>query len=209
MATNLLQKIRWAAWGLVGVAAIVGGGLMMGSLQEAVQSGRKAPAAIQIGGPFVLTSHKGEVFASDALKGKPYALFFGFTHCPDICPTTLLEMTRHLDALGQDASKMNVLFVTVDPERDTVEQLQAYMSSFHDGITGLTGTPEQIAQVAKLYRAYFKKAPSPTDPDDYTMDHSATVYLFDGSGRLTSTLDWQEDEAVQLKKLQRLVAAVS
>ena len=209
MATSLLQKVRWVAWGLVGVAAIVGGGLLMGSLQEAVQNGRNAPAAVKIGGPFELTSHKGEAFSSEALKGKPYALFFGFTHCPDICPTTLLEITRHLDALGADADKLNVLFVTVDPERDTAEQLGTYLSSFHKGITGLTGTPEQIAGVAKSYRAYFKRAPSPSDPNDYTMDHSATVYLFDGTGRLASTLDWQEKESTQLKKLKRLVGATS
>ncbi|MEL7048700.1 MAG: SCO family protein [Pseudomonadota bacterium] len=209
MTTDLLRKIRIAAWVLVGIVAVAAGGLLMGSLQQAVQSGRNVPAALQIGGPFELTSHRGTTFSSEQLKGKPYAMFFGFTHCPDICPSTLLEVSQKLDALGADADKLEVLFITVDPERDTVEQLATYMGSFHDRITALTGTPEQVASVTKAYRAYYKKVPSADDPTEYTMDHSATIYLIDGNGRLASTLDWKEADEVQLKKLKKLVGALS
>ncbi len=207
--SGILGKVRLAAWAPAGIAAFIGGALVLGELQNATRQGANPPAAVRIGGDFTLTAHTGETFSSDRLKGKPHAVFFGFTHCPDICPTTLLEMTKRIDALGEKAKDLEVLFITVDPERDTVDLLSRYLSAFHDGITGLTGTPQQIADVMAKYRAISRKVPSENDPSDYTMDHTATVYLFDRSGKLVSTLDWQEDEAVQMKKLERLVGAAT
>ncbi len=205
--SGLLRKIRLVAWAAAGLAAFLAGALVLGALQDGVRQGANVPAAARIGGDFELTAHTGKPFSSEQLKGKAHAVFFGFTHCPDICPTTLLEMTKRLDDLGDAAKDLEVLFISVDPKRDTVELLGRYLSAFHDNITGLTGTPEQIADVAKKYRAIYRKVPSENDPNDYTMDHTATVYLFDGSGKLVSTLDWQEDEATQLKKLRKLVGA--
>lgn len=207
MATNsTLKTVRIVAWAAAGLAAFAAGALLLGTLQDAARNGANAPAAVAIGGPFELTTHKGEPYTQAALKGKPHVVFFGFTHCPDICPTTLLEVTKHLDKLDDKAKDLEVLFITVDPKRDTVELLGRYLSAFHDGITGLTGTEAQIADVASKYRAIFRKVPSENDPNDYTMDHTATVYLFNADGKLVSTLNWQEDEAVQFKKLERLVA---
>lgn len=206
MTTNgILAKVRLIAWVLAGAAVFAGGAVLIGALHSNVQKGDLVPAAARIGGPFELTAHTGETFSSEQLKGKPHLIFFGFTHCPDICPTTLLEMSNHLKALGEDADKLEALYITVDPARDTVEHLKLYLSAFDPRITGLTGSEDKIQAVMKAYRAFARKVPSENDPEDYTMDHSATVYLFDEAGKLAGTLDWQEDPKIQLKKLKRLV----
>jgi len=202
----MLKTIRLIAWIGVAIASLIGGIVLVGALQDQARQGASLPGAARIGGDFVLTDQNGAAFSSDALKGQPYAVFFGFTHCPDICPTTLLEMTTLIDKLGPKADGLEVLFVSVDPERDTPELLEKYLSSFHPRIKGLTGTPEQIAKVARDYRIVFEKVPSGSDSDDYTMNHTATVYLFDEKGRLASTFAWGEDQAVQLRKLEKLVS---
>jgi len=207
MAQNsTLRTIRLIAWGAVAAAMLVGGAIVMGSLQTSVQQRAQLPGAARIGGHFELVAHTGAPYSSEKLKGKPHIVFFGFTHCPDICPTTLLEISQHLNALGEKSEELEVLFITVDPARDTPEHLAKYMDSFDPRITGLTGTADQIADVAKAYRAIYEKVPN-EDGDDYTMNHTATVYLFDANGRLASTLDLQEDENVQRRKLQRLVGS--
>jgi protein SCO1 len=154
-------------------------------------------------GTFELTDHHGRTFASSALAGQPYAIFFGFTYCPDMCPTTLLEMSNNLRSLGADADRLKVVFVTIDPERDTPEQLRKYLSSFDPRILALTGTNEQIAAAAKGWNAFYSKVPE--DNGAYTMAHSAYVYLMDADNRLTGTLGFQESEAEQLAKLRRLL----
>ncbi len=200
---NFLSRLRLVLWGLVAVAAVVAGALMLGHVQEAARQGTALPGAARFGGDFTLVDTAGETFSSDRLKGKPYAIFFGFTHCPDICPTTLFEMSKHLEALGDKAEKIDVLFVSVDPERDTPEQLNKYMSAFDPRITALTGSPEQVTDIIKKYRVVAEKVPT-DDGNDYTMNHTATVFLFDGNGTLTSTLSWEEDEKIRQKKLERL-----
>ncbi len=196
-----LQTIRLALWVAVGLAVLAGGLILSGEL---ARTGTNLPGAARIGGPFVLTSHTGEKFSSERLAGKPYMIFFGFTHCPDICPTTLFEVSKHLEALGKEADKLNVLFVSVDPERDTTDLLGRYLSAFDKRIVGLTGTPAEIAAVAKAYRAIYEKVA--TSSGDYTMNHTATVYLFDATGKLKSTLTWQEPEDTRMAKLKKLVA---
>jgi protein SCO1 len=156
------------------------------------------------GGEFELTDHTGQPFSSTALAGRPYAIFFGFTHCPDICPTTLVEMSNHLAALGADADRLRVVFVSVDFERDTPDKLSAYMASFDARIIGLTGSEAQIAQAAKGWNAHYDKFTESNG--SITIVHSAYVYLMDADNRLAATLNFQEPEAEQLAKLKRLLA---
>jgi protein SCO1/2 len=132
-----------------------------------------------IGGEFQLTNHLGQPISNDSLKGKLRLVYFGFTYCPDICPTGLAAMQKALEELRGDAPE--ALFITVDPERDTVEHLATYMENF-PAILGVTGTKEQIKQVAKAYRIYYKKIAREDSPEDYTMDHTSLIYLMDEEG---------------------------
>ncbi|MFD1198729.1 SCO family protein [Brucella gallinifaecis] len=158
-----------------------------------------------IGGEFRLTNIEGQPFGSENLKGKPYALFFGFTHCPEVCPTTLSEIAFSLQELGSDADRLTTVFVTVDPERDTAETLKEYLGFFDKRIVGLRGTPEEIASVARAFRATYKKV-ALTD-GDYTVDHTAVIYLIDGEGTFFDKIDYRETSDVQLEKYRRLIEA--
>jgi protein SCO1/2 len=197
--TRLARLIRVVAFGAAAGAAI--GFLYLRSLVE--DSGVRFSAAATIGGPFTLTTAEGKPFSSKILTGRPYALFFGFTNCPDVCPTTLLEMSNNLAALGPDGDRLTVLFVTVDPERDTAEHLKSYLAAFDRRIIGLTGSAADIALVAQAYRVFYEKVPTSSG---YTMNHTASVYLMDSKGVLASTTNDEEPEAVQREKLRRLVA---
>jgi protein SCO1/2 len=170
---------------------------MVGSLAHA------QPPAGHPGGPFELIDQNGKPFSSTTLTGQPYAVFFGFTNCPDVCPTTLLTMSNALARLGADGDRLKVLFVTVDPEHDTPGQLRAYLSSFDPRIVGLTGSPAQIAAMAKLWNAFYNKLPE--DRGRYTIVHSAYVYLMGRDNRLVDTLNFQDAEAVQVRKLEKLL----
>ena len=207
-----LKIVRRAAWGFVAVVAAGWGLHASGALDALRASGSgvvaNLPGTVTIGAPFKLTAQDGRVFDSAALAGAPYALFFGFTHCPDVCPTTLLEMTQHLAALGPSAAKLKVVFVTVDPERDTVQLLKDYLSAFDPRIIGLTGTPAEIAAVARSYRAYYEKVPTKSGgADGYTMNHAASVYLMDSAGKFSGTFTFQEKPEIQREKLRRLVGS--
>ena len=162
------------------------------------QSASKVP----IGGPFRLTSHEGRTFTDEDLKGKPFAVFFGFTHCPEVCPTTLYDLTQDLAALGKDADKMRVAFITVDPAQDTPELMKTYLGSFDPRIVGLTGTEEEIAAVAKAYKIYYRKVPTESG---YTMDHTATILLMDSKGEFYGTSNFQESQEVRREKLRKLI----
>jgi protein SCO1/2 len=167
-------------------AAFLAGLLLCFSLVLLVSgrlSGPGAPQTAAIGGPFRLTDQEGRTVTEQNLKGRPFLVFFGFTHCPEICPTTLFEMSEILRKLGPDAERVRVLFITVDPERDTPAALKDYLSSFDPHMLGLTGDAESIAAVAKAYRAYYKKVPI---EQGYTMDHTAIIYLMDKEGRFVS-----------------------
>jgi protein SCO1 len=137
-----------------------------------------------VGGPFKLIDHNGRMVTETDFKGRPFLVFFGFTHCPDVCPTALFEMSETFRRLGADAEKARALFISVDPERDTPEKLKQYLSSFDPRIVGLTGTPADVAAAAKAYKAYAKKVP--LEGGEYTMDHSAIVYLMDRNGRFVA-----------------------
>ncbi|TMK00771.1 MAG: SCO family protein [Alphaproteobacteria bacterium] len=170
---------------LIAAAFLAGLALCFGVVL--IVAGRLSSPVAQIaaiGGPFKLTDQNGKVVTEQDLKGHPFLVFFGFTHCPDVCPTTLFEVSEVMRALGPDAERARALFITVDPERDTPAVMKDYLSSFDPHLSGLTGDPAEIAAVAKAYRVYFKKVP--LDEGGYTMDHTAIVYLMDKTGRFVS-----------------------
>jgi protein SCO1 len=174
----------------LGVIAFVGSRIGTGSVQAAA-----------IGGPIHLTDQNGQPFSDQDLKGKSFLVFFGFTHCPDVCPTTLFELPEVMRHLGKDADRTAALFITVDPERDTPQALKDYMSSFDPHLLGLTGDQDAVAAVAKAYRVYYRKVP--LEGGDYTMDHTAIVYLMDKEGRFVSPFNMRrtaEAEADDLRK---------
>jgi protein SCO1/2 len=142
------------------------------------------PQVAAIGGPFSLTDQNGRTVTEQDLKGKPFLVFFGYTNCPDFCPTTMFEISEVLKKLGPAADRTRALFITVDPERDTPAALKDYVSSFDPHIIALTGEPEAIAALAKSYRAYYRKVP--LKDGGYTMDHLVLVYLMDKEGRFVS-----------------------
>ena len=132
---------------------------------------------------FDLTDQNGKERTLKDYRGKVVAVFFGYVHCPDFCPTTMAELAQVKQQLGKDGDKLQALFVTVDPERDTPELLKAYVGNFDPGFVALRGTPEQTAQLAKDFKIYYKKVEGKT-PGNYTMDHSAGTYFYDPQGRL-------------------------
>jgi protein SCO1 len=162
------------------------------------------PSAAQIGGPFALVDDTGAPVTQTALAGKPSVLYFGYTFCPEVCPTTLLDMSRWIKKLGPDADKLNYAFISIDPGRDTPQLMHTYLSSFDKHIRGFTGTPEQIAKIAKEYRVYYKRVP--TDDGGYVMDHSSIIYLMGPDGKFVTMIAYQEDDASALAKLKNLVA---
>jgi protein SCO1/2 len=168
-------------------------------------SGRlSAPVAQQIaaiGGPFKLTDQNGQALSEQDLKGRPFLVFFGFTHCPDVCPTTLFEVSEILRSLGRDADRTRALFITVDPERDTPPVMKDYLSSFDPHLAGLTGDLVAIAAVAKAYRVYYKKVP--LDQGGYTMDHTAIVYLMDMEGRFVAPFNLKRTTEAAAADLRR------
>jgi protein SCO1/2 len=158
-----------------------------------------APAAI--GGPFQLTDQAGHTVTEKNLQGRPTLIFFGFTHCPDVCPTSLFEISEVLKAMGGDADRVNAYFISVDPERDTAAAMKDYLSSFDPHLEGLTGNPTEVAKVITAYRVYARKVP--LKDGDYTMDHTALIYLMDRDGRFVAPFNLKqtpEQAAADLKK---------
>jgi protein SCO1/2 len=158
-----------------------------------------APAAI--GGPFQLTDQAGQIVTDKNLQGRPTLIFFGFTHCPDVCPTSLFEISEVLKALGKDADRVNAYFISVDPERDTTVAMKDYLSSFDPHLEGLTGNPDEVAKVISEYRVYAKKVP--LKDGDYTMDHTALIYLMDRDGKFVAPFSLKrtpEEAAADLKR---------
>ena len=162
--------------------------------------GRNIAAPAAIGGPFQLTDQSGAVVTEQSLQGRPTLIFFGFTHCPDVCPTSLFEISEVLRAMGKDADSVNAYFISVDPERDNPATMKDYLSSFDPHLKGLTGDPEVLAKVLTEYRVYAKKVP--LKDGDYTMDHTALVYLMDRNGRFVAPFNLKrtpEEAADDLK----------
>jgi protein SCO1/2 len=163
--------------------------------------GQKVAATAAIGGPFQLTDQGGQTITDKSLQGRPTLIFFGFTHCPDVCPTSLFEISEVLRALGPQADRVNAYFISVDPERDTPSAMKEYLSSFDPHLKGLTGDPEVMAKVISEYRVYAKKVP--LKDGDYTMDHTALVYLMDRDGKFVSPFNLKrtpDEAAAELKR---------
>lgn len=194
-----LRRLRFALWTLVVIVVAATGLTLMRQPKFVEQQADK----VIIGGPFTMTSQLGQPVTEKDYLGQPMVMFFGFTNCPDICPTTLLRLTDLMAKLGPDSDKLQVVLVSVDPERDTPEILKAYLSQFDPRFSALTGTPEQLETFAKNYRFIYKKVPF--GDGNYTMDHSAGVYLYDAKGAFVGTLDPHEKDDVVLKKLHNLL----
>ena len=165
--------------------------------------GSGAPGASAIGGPFQLIDQDGKPITDQDMKGKPFLVFFGFTHCPDVCPTTLFEVSELMRALGKDADRTAALFITVDPERDTPAKMKDYLSSFDPRVRGATGSRAAIEAAEKAYRVYAKKVPSDKDKDDYSMDHTALVYLMDKQGRFVAPFSLKRPPAEAAAELRK------
>ena len=160
-------------------------------------------ASIQMGGPFHLVDQNGRAVSDRDLLGKPTVMFFGFTYCPDVCPTTLADMTAWLKALGPDADRLNVVYVTIDPERDTSARLKAYLTAFDPRIRGLTGSPQAIAEAAHDYNVYYQKVA--LQGGEYTMDHSTIIYLMDAKGHMAELVQYGTPNDQVVASLKRLL----
>lgn len=183
------------------VLAVIAAGAAIWTFLHTPSSQTSSSGTATIGGPFTLVDQHGRTVTDETFRGRWMLVFFGFTHCPDICPTALNDMSAVLAELGPAADKVQPIFVTVDPERDTVEAMSQYVANFDPRIVALTGTPEQISQAAKAYRVYYKKVPQ---GDDYTMDHTGILYLMDPQGRFMTHFTPNtppEDMAARIRKL--------
>ncbi len=176
------------------VAALVVVLWLLGGLR-----GVTAPSAI--GGPFRLTDQAGQTVTEKNLQGKPTLIFFGFTHCPDVCPTSLFEISEVLRAMGGDADRVNAYFISVDPERDTAAAMKDYLSSFDPHLKGLTGDPGAVAKVISGFRVYAKKVP--LKDGDYTMDHTALIYLMDRDGKFVAPFNIKRTPEAAAADLKR------
>ena len=150
-----------------------------------------------------LTDHRGRRVTISDWAGRPSLVFFGFTYCPEVCPTTLSDISLWLDGLGAAADRLDVALITVDPERDTVAALADYLTYFDPRITGHNGTPEEIARATEAFRVRVER--QPLGEDDYTMDHTSGVFLFRADGSFGSIIDYHEDRAFALPKIRRVL----
>lgn len=198
----ILRWIRYTAWTALAVIAFIAAAILLGWWRvdgpgAPARPVQAAGAPIDVGGPFNLVDHTGRRVTDADFRGRPMLVFFGFTHCPEVCPTTLLDITNQLKALGPEAERLQVLFITVDPERDTPAQLALYLQSFDPRIVGLSGTVDEVEAAVKAYKAYARKIPT---EDSYTMDHTASVYVMDAAGRFRTLIDYHEEaQAAQAK----------
>jgi protein SCO1/2 len=158
---------------------------------------------IQMGGAFHLIDQNGRPVSDRDLLGKPTVMFFGFTYCPDVCPTTLADMSAWLKALGPDADRLNVLYITIDPERDTPARLKSYLTAFDPHIRGLSGSPKAIAEAAHDYNVYYQKVP--LQGGEYTMDHSTLIYLIDAKGHMAELVQYGSPKDHVVASLKRLL----
>ena len=195
-----MARLRIILWALVGIAAL--GGLVVALQHPSSNSAESAMATI--GGPFTLTGSDSHPFQSSRLNGKPAAIFFGFTNCPDVCPTTLARLAKLRRQLGKGDDAMSIVFITVDPERDGPVEVGSYAKLFNAPVIGLTGSTADIERVKKQFGAFSQKVDQPGG--GYSVDHTASVFLMDRNGRFVATLSPEEGDPVALAKLQRLIA---
>ena len=159
-------------------------------------------SGLKLGTDFTLVDHNGDTITQAAFAGRPTMVFFGFTHCPEVCPTTLYEMAGWFNALGDQGKDLQAFFISVDPERDTPEVMKSYAEALTDRVTGITGDPDEIAKVIAAWHVYAAKIP--TDDGNYTMDHTASVFLIDENGAFKGTIAYGENPETAIAKLRRL-----
>lgn len=203
-----MKMVRMVLWALVLVSAGGLGFLLFNwySDELQIQQTQAGSTIARVGGPFTLTDHTGKkVTDADLNSNKPMAIFFGYTFCPDVCPTTLGEMILWREDLGSDADKINYVFVTVDPERDTPEMMADYVSVFFPSLIGLTGSVDELKPVIRDYRVYAKKTED--EDGDYVMDHTASVYLMKPGSDFMGTISYGESHDSAVAKLRKLIAA--
>lgn len=205
-AGSPLKLLRWFLWGLVAIAAIAFGLLLLRPAPQAASRMETTPTGISIGGPFTLTGTDGRPFSTARLTGRPYAVFFGFTNCPDVCPNTLGRLAKLRRNLGEGDNAFDILFISVDPKRDTPETVGDYVELFGTPIIGLTGSEAEVAAVAKSHAIYQKAVKEEAAPDGYTVDHGSQVLLFGRDGKFVATIAQEEGDAPALDKLKRIVA---
>jgi protein SCO1/2 len=190
----LLRRIRWALYGAIAAALLAWGALWWSGMDVARLGAAGLATSVSVGGPFALTDDHGNAVTDQTYRGRWMLVYFGYTFCPDVCPTELQTIAGALDKLGPNAKSVVPLFITVDPERDTPQALANYVKLFDDRLIGLTGTPEQISTVARAYRVYYAKV-TPKDSTTYLMDHSSFVYLVGPDGKLRAL--FRPGESVQ------------
>ncbi|SFV28060.1 protein SCO1/2 [Devosia crocina] len=193
-----LSTIRTVLWTVVAVVALSATGLYAYSAFNRPQ----AVAAVGAG-DYQLTTTDGTPFTRASFEGHPSLLFFGFTHCPEVCPTTLAEMTAWYEALGDEAGDLKAYFITVDPERDTAPIVADYVS-WTGHVTGVTGSVEEIEKAASAWAVYHQKVP--LEGDDYTMDHTASVFLLNREGEFEGTIAYREEMSTAVGKIRKLLA---
>lgn len=196
------KRARWILWALVAVVSL-GLGLMLYTAPDknAVKTTEIANA---FGGAFTLVDPAGKEVTDQSLKGKPFAIFFGFTRCPDVCPTTLSAMARYRKELGPDGDKFNIVFVSVDPEQDTPQDIGKYLTLFDTPIIGLSArNAQELDRAVRAYHVFYKKVP--IDGGSYTIDHTASVFLMDQQGKFVTTIGHDEAPELAMAKLKRLV----
>jgi protein SCO1/2 len=196
-----IMRLRLVLWALVGLVAI---GVVALVWQRSTQPQEASHTSIgAIGGPFTLVGTDGKSFASSRLKGKPAAIFFGFTRCPDVCPTTLARLTKLRRQLPKGDEALSIVFVSVDPERDTPAEMANYLTMFDTPVIGLTGTPAQVEQAKKQFGIYSRKVEQ--SGSGYSVDHTAAVILLDRNGQFVATISPEEADQVALDKLKRIL----
>jgi cytochrome oxidase Cu insertion factor (SCO1/SenC/PrrC family) len=194
--------MRWKSTGLVvagAIAVLAAGGW---ALESWLAAPEPAQGKALIESEFSLVDHTGKPVADEDFEGKWQLVFFGFTSCPDVCPTTLIEVSAVLEELGDHAQQVTPLFISVDPERDTPEVMAEYVANFDPRIVGLTGSPEQIKQAAQAFRAYYAKVEQENQPDGYMMDHSAFLYLMDPEGEYATHFSPSDEPATVAQEIR-------
>ena len=208
-ALQILRRVAWACVAIIGFLAVtlVLGWWRVDGPGAPQRSDRTSTAPLDIGGSFSLVDHTGKAVTEADFRGSPLAVFFGFTHCPEVCPTTLFELDGWLSKVDPDGSRLQAYFVTVDPERDTPELVGQYVGNVSKRITGISGEPAKVLEMVKGFRVYYRKVPlDEKKPDgDYTMDHTASVFLLDKDGRFTGTIAYGENPETAEQKLANLI----